>query len=562
MADRAFRTFSSEHQHNTAVLVGEVKRGKSALANALVDQRDASPAGIAVATAVPVVLGPTGSDLEAGSALITTNGEKRIVPASELAQWVAPNGANASTVSRAYIAVQDSAMGSTRVVDTPGVGGLAHEAARISADSARSASVIVVVADATAPLTAPEMTFISQAVDRTESVIVAVTKIDKNLTRWREIVGENRRLLAQHIGRHIPVVGVSSLLPHLGSDFISEVSGINQLRDLINARFAKAENIPAANGLRVAVEGLREMERALDSEASSIRESSLFLPGLNTDLERLENLQLDVEEWREYLQWDISQAKLQSLHQLDTTLMQLEEEWKIKISSSGLRALRQEPKEHTRLMAEDFQNAATAALERFSLTLKDDVIASRFESPNERRAVMESIEERLIEQSLKTDDDIVTRHKPVDHTLVGDGISEGIGIGGALAGMLAMAGVGAIAGLGWTVASLGLSALNQGKDALLEWLRQTRLTTFDYVRRSLDEVELSARPAITIAYQATLKRQIADTKRRIAEAEKARALDQERRERVVASLEQRRTEVQKLAAELEQHIANLMEKVR
>lgn len=558
VAERAQRAFSAAHQRNSVVLVGEVKRGKSALANALVGAGGASPAGVASNTAIPVVLGPETSAVKAGQAAVTAGGREQLVDAADLARWVAPER-SASAASRAYVAVAGSAMGDTLVVDTPGFGGIEQDVALATANTAREASVIVVVADAASPLTRPEMDFIGEAVDRTEAVIVAVTKIDKHLTRWREIVAENRRLLAQHTGRHVPVVGVSSLLPHLGSERMARASGIDQLRDLIHARFAQAENIPAANGLRVAVEGLRELDRELGTEVASISNGSLTLPGLTADLERLENLQMEVEEWRQYLEWDISQAKREVMHALDEAVRELESEWQARIAAAGTGVLRQAPRHYTHLMAEDFQATASEALNAFTSRLETEVIASRFPSDVQRRAVMEAIEERLVLDLLHTDEDILTRSQLVDHTLVGSGISEGAGLAGAMAGLVAVTGAGAIAGLGWTAASLGLSAINQGKSALAQWLKETAAATSLHVRRSLDAVELSARPAITIAHQRELRVQIASTKKRIAEAEEALAADQERRSAAAVKLGEQQATARAAAAELEAHINALME---
>ena len=118
-----------------------------------------------------------------------------MVPAAEVAAWVVPDTPG-KAASSAYIAVANSLMGDTVIIDTPGVGGIEGDATLAASNTVHSASVVVVVADASAPLTKPEMEFIATAVERTESVIVAVTKIDKHLTRWRDIVAENRSLLA------------------------------------------------------------------------------------------------------------------------------------------------------------------------------------------------------------------------------------------------------------------------------------------------------------------------------------------------------------------------------
>lgn len=58
VADRALEAFSTEKQRNVVVLIGEVKRGKSTLANALVGSPGLTPTGAGTTTNIPIALGP------------------------------------------------------------------------------------------------------------------------------------------------------------------------------------------------------------------------------------------------------------------------------------------------------------------------------------------------------------------------------------------------------------------------------------------------------------------------------------------------------------------------
>lgn len=123
-------------------------------------------------------------------------------------------------------------------------GGVDPAHAQLAAHTAETACVLVVVCDATTPLTAPEMEFIRGASATVDSVVVAVTKTDKNLRRWQPIAAENRRLLQQHLRRQIPVVGVSSLRALAAADHPDparrlageQASGIAELRAEIRTR--------------------------------------------------------------------------------------------------------------------------------------------------------------------------------------------------------------------------------------------------------------------------------------------------------------------------------------
>ena len=67
--------------------------------------------------------------------------------------------------------------------------------------------------DATAPITAPELEFLELASAEVNSVLIAVTKIDKNFRHWQSIIDENRSLLRQYAPRFadVPILGMSSM---------------------------------------------------------------------------------------------------------------------------------------------------------------------------------------------------------------------------------------------------------------------------------------------------------------------------------------------------------------
>ena len=69
-ADHAKALASAEDQVNTVTLVGEVGRGKSSLANALVGRQGVSPAGVDFTTVIPVALTTPTEDLAPGEAAL------------------------------------------------------------------------------------------------------------------------------------------------------------------------------------------------------------------------------------------------------------------------------------------------------------------------------------------------------------------------------------------------------------------------------------------------------------------------------------------------------------
>ena len=156
---------TAENQVNTVILVGEVGRGKSSLANALVGRQGVSPAGADFTTVIPVALTLPTEDLAAGQAALMSADGAIVVKPEDLAQRVdrAAQHFDDFVPTRAHVALESSMMGDAVVIDAPGVGGISSMDSAVHADSERQASVVVVVTDASTPLTKPEMDFLARA---------------------------------------------------------------------------------------------------------------------------------------------------------------------------------------------------------------------------------------------------------------------------------------------------------------------------------------------------------------------------------------------------------------
>ncbi|MDK6919053.1 hypothetical protein QP269_25815, partial [Escherichia coli] len=71
------------------------------------------------------------------------------------------------------------------VIDTPGVGGINSGFNDLVQSNAEQACALIIACDASTPITKPEMDFINEVSKSLDSVVVAVTKIDKHLGRWK-----------------------------------------------------------------------------------------------------------------------------------------------------------------------------------------------------------------------------------------------------------------------------------------------------------------------------------------------------------------------------------------
>ena len=193
-------------------VVGEFKKGKSALINALIG-RDVCPVDDDLATmAVTVVRYAP----EPGAMVRRReDGELRIEPiaAEDAAGWVAEaeSGDRRHGVELVEVGLPIPFLErGIALVDTPGVGGLnaAHAAATLA--FLPSADALVFVTDASTELSRPELDFLSAAIKAGPPILIAVTKVDI-YPEWRRIVAIDERHLGS-VGLTAKPFALSSVL--------------------------------------------------------------------------------------------------------------------------------------------------------------------------------------------------------------------------------------------------------------------------------------------------------------------------------------------------------------
>ncbi|MGW4482136.1 dynamin family protein [Rhodococcus triatomae] len=543
LSDLALRRARQSQQSRTVVVVGEVKRGKSSLVNALVGMRDASPVGVDVTTSTTISFGPASDDDPAGTARIVFPDRSEQIAHRDLADWVSCEGRHVSSSrtdelpTRAMVPVPGSRLGDINVVDTPGVGGLNNSYAALATASAAQACVLVIVCDATTPLTAPEMEFIRETGGGIESLIVAVTKTDKNLRRWQPIVGENKALLRAHLGRDVPVVGVSSLLalraaelpPGPDRDAAERQCGITELRSLIAATLASAQHHPVVSGLRTARGGLAQLADALRSEADAIENSAQKIPDLTAQLDELQQLKDHSQQWEQYLARDLTLTRQRAIDELDRKLDEIRNKWTDRINKNGMAVLRKNPQHFTAEMERDFQEAMATAVNLFLDGLYTQIVKPRFDSEVVWDEISRNIATTLSGQRLETSQVASKRHGLLDPSMLTMGVMGSSMLGGMI-GVSAIVGVGAVVGVAWVGFNLGFKAMRSGKTNLLNWLRETIGTTKTTAARILESSIALARPEIVIRYRNHLKNSMDALQTQITEAKDTARQDQATRE--------------------------------
>jgi len=193
-------------------VVGEFKQGKSSLVNGLLGS-DVCPVDDDLATSA-ITLVRYGD--EPSAVVRRKEGDEAVaenVPIADLSQWCSERGnpGNHKGVQRVEIAVPSAMLKQgLMIVDTPGMGGLGAGHAAATLAFLPFSDGLVLVSDASAELSAPEIEFMRRAVDLCPTVLFALTKIDL-YPAWPKIFDLNRGHLT-HAGLDVPMVAMSSTL--------------------------------------------------------------------------------------------------------------------------------------------------------------------------------------------------------------------------------------------------------------------------------------------------------------------------------------------------------------
>ncbi|MEU0092596.1 dynamin family protein [Kribbella sp. NPDC006257] len=198
----------------TAVVVGEFKRGKSTLVNALL-QTAVCPVDADIVTAVPTLV-RYGEQAGLTAYRQTTPGEPPVgypAPLNQIAQLVSesPDASEQGRLQSVTVEVPHRMLRSgLSLLDTPGVGGLDSVHGQLTLAALAQADAILFVTDAAQELTAPELEFLKTAITRCPAAALVITKTDL-YGHWRRIVELNRTHLA-NAGLDLPILPVSSFL--------------------------------------------------------------------------------------------------------------------------------------------------------------------------------------------------------------------------------------------------------------------------------------------------------------------------------------------------------------
>lgn len=545
-ADRAVQMLNATFRAGTVVVMGEVKRGKSSLVNALIAQPDLLPVDVLTCTSAPIRVAVSHDGPVVPQVTLVRGTEREMILATELARWVTVDGVGSlqgntnagleeaqDPPSSAEISVRYPDMDGITVVDTPGVGGLDKRAVTAALQEARHAGVLLMVCDASTPITAPEMDILRQAHDSVGGVIVAVTKTDKNTRRWRAIVEDNKRLISSHMGIDVPVVGVSSLRaldaarcidPARRAD-LERRSGIAQLRSQLRAQLRQ----PAAMGQRAALQSitttLTGIAKTVRDDIRLLAESSTAVEQLEAEKATLERLREESSEFEQRFQRDLAVARTRVTEGLDKALEEVRHEWTQQINADSLRVLRSKPQ------------VFTSQIETELAVVMEDTVGAMVEEISELASALFPDRQELIAEIMGTTVASLTPAEVSGHEVekkTKDIIDPSVLMmgmigSGALAAIIPVA---PLAGAVWVGVNLGYRAMRNGKQHLITWLRETTASVRTATTRMLDTLITTARTDVMLRYRADLRAKIKELHGRIDQArEAARESEGERQER-------------------------------
>lgn len=567
-ADRAVQMLNATFRAGTVVVVGEVKRGKSSLVNALIAQPDLLPVDVLTCTSAPIRVAVSHDGPVVPQVTLVRGTEREMILATELARWVTVDGVGSlqgntnagledaqDPPSSAEIAVRYPDMDGITVVDTPGVGGLDKRAVTAALQEARHAGVLLMVCDASTPITAPEMDILRQAHDSVGGVIVAVTKTDKNTRRWRAIVEDNKRLISSHMGIDVPVVGVSSLRALDAARCIDPArraelerrSGIAQLRSQLRAQLRQ----PAAMGQRAALQSitttLTGIAKTVRDDIRLLAESSTAVEQLEAEKTTLERLREESSEFEQRFQRDLAVARTRVTEGLDKALEEVRHEWTQQINADSLRVLRSKPQ------------VFTSQIETELAVVMEDTVGAMVEEISELASALFPDRQELIAEIMGTTVASLTPAEVSGHEVekkTKDIIDPSVLMmgmigSGALAAIIPVA---PLAGAVWVGVNLGYRAMRNGKQHLITWLRETTASVRTATTRMLDTLITTARTDVMLRYRADLRAKIKELHGRIDQArDAARESEGERQERS-ARLTRNVQIIEATIAELGQHL--------
>ena len=293
------------------LVVGEAKKGKSSLVNALVGAPVCAVADD-VATVVPTVVrnGPA----PRATLVLAGSGEDSEVRVDVAVDSVAAHvtGARVADDGRELLQVEVELprrllAGGLELVDTAGVGGVGTVRSLAAIELLPSAAAVLVVTDATQEFTAPEMAFLRHAAALCPNVVCVLAKTDAS-PEWRRILELDRAHL-EVAGVEAPVFAVASPLALLAVQRrdreLHEESGLGPLLEHLRREVVERADALAQRSLAHDVSSATEqLGLAVRSELAGLEDPAsreALVQELETARAAVDDLRRRSSRWQQLL---------------------------------------------------------------------------------------------------------------------------------------------------------------------------------------------------------------------------------------------------------------------
>jgi GTP-binding protein EngB required for normal cell division len=294
----------------TVVVVGEKKRGKSSLINALIERPGLLPVDVDVASCVHLVVGYAAE--ETAQVVDVANPDGRPVPLTDIGRYAALDPETGLVrhpdVSHVTVGLPHPVLTGLNLIDTPGVGGLVAGHASITSAAVQRADALLFVVNGASELTSSECEFLAGVSDQTSTVLFVLTQIDK-YPQWQQILDTNRRLIAEHAPTHrdAPWFAVSSRLrdeatragdPDLAARWLAR-SNFEALIDAIRTRVVeRVRTVRLDNTVRDCARVAEDLLGQAELRLRSIRRDPALAVAVSTERDRLNALTAQSAAWR------------------------------------------------------------------------------------------------------------------------------------------------------------------------------------------------------------------------------------------------------------------------
>ncbi|MGH3740068.1 MAG: dynamin family protein, partial [Micromonosporaceae bacterium] len=530
-----------EQTKPTIVVVGETKRGKSSLTNALLGVPNLSPVDAAVATSSYLEF--THSPQHGARAWVPGRTDPVPLRIEDIRDWgtvlgSVPDGMRPPR--RLEISHSAPLLQYVDLVDTPGVGGLDSLHAEVAMDAVERATALLFVVDASSPFSKPEMNFLIEASKRVNLVLFAFTKIDA-YPGWRTIMDDNVALLQAHAPRFgsAPFFPVSSRLAEMALRMPKEADGElvkeSKVADLQHALIKLAGRghlLKSTNVLRAIRSEFVRLDLAAMENMKAADPDPALAARLKEDRGRVNSRKRsETKQWSLALNTETTRAKVEASGRLRTYFQKLQEQFLTQVEKSSRGDLKRLPYDVDRSLHALSVRMSGELEHRFRVIAQR--ILSQVFTPQEMHHVVRRLNARLRaaaqskpRREVSGDNAMVVMSSAGMAMMAGRGAMTG---GTAVAGSL---GLGAAAGIAAATAGvgLGLAAMafviykrkvagdrNQARQWVREVMNESRASLQDEITHRFTDSQY----ALTLALDDAIDRRLKHLDGQIAQIDQA-----------------------------------------